>query len=128
MMTDEDLSKSIFDIQSTHIRTGDLVIVYHVRTSHPSHSEFIQNSINLDKCLMFFKSRDNLSAIVVTPGQILRSKYGEFSHHDMVGVPFGSKVSQPTSPSLSLLFNDPSPIIYANRSQSYPSPKDGFKD
>lgn len=46
-MTDEDLSKSIFDIQSTHIRTGDLVIVYHVRTSHPSHSEFTQNSIKL---------------------------------------------------------------------------------
>ncbi|KAG0143600.1 hypothetical protein CROQUDRAFT_66037 [Cronartium quercuum f. sp. fusiforme G11] len=59
------LSNSIFSSHSTNIRTGDTVIVYH--------------------------SRDNLSAIVVRPGQVLRSRYGEFPHDDMVGIPFGSK-------------------------------------
>ncbi|POW19141.1 hypothetical protein PSHT_04958, partial [Puccinia striiformis] len=36
-------------------------------------------------------SRDNLTAIVVTPGKKLHTRYGEFPHSDMIGVVFGSK-------------------------------------
>ncbi|KAH9447651.1 hypothetical protein MJO28_011171 [Puccinia striiformis f. sp. tritici] len=56
---------SIFDIQSATIQSGDTVIVY--------------------------QSRDNLTAIVVTPGKKLHTRYGEFPHSDMIGVVFGSK-------------------------------------
>ncbi|OAV99969.1 hypothetical protein PTTG_11829, partial [Puccinia triticina 1-1 BBBD Race 1] len=58
-------SSSIFDIRSCTIQSGDTVIVY--------------------------QSRDNLTAIVVTPGQQLNTRFGEFPHSDMIGVPFGSK-------------------------------------
>ncbi|PLW08414.1 hypothetical protein PCANC_20091 [Puccinia coronata f. sp. avenae] len=56
---------SIFDVRSATIQSGDTVIVY--------------------------QSRDNLTAIVVVPGQQLNTRYGEFPHSDMIGVPFGSK-------------------------------------
>ncbi|KAA1135794.1 tRNA (adenine-N(1)-)-methyltransferase catalytic subunit trm61 [Puccinia graminis f. sp. tritici] len=56
---------SIFDIRSGTIQSGDTVIVY--------------------------QSRDNLTAIVVTPGQQLNTRYGEFPHSDMIDIPFGSK-------------------------------------
>ncbi|MBW0517086.1 hypothetical protein O181_056801 [Austropuccinia psidii MF-1] len=58
-------SRSIFTIDSGKIQAGDTVIVYH--------------------------SRDNLSSIVVTPGQQLSSRFGEFLHESMIGMPFGSK-------------------------------------
>jgi len=63
--TGEANPPSIFDIRSATIQAGDTAIVY--------------------------QSRDNLTAIVVTPGEQLNTRYGEFLHSDMIGLPFGSK-------------------------------------
>ncbi|POW02145.1 hypothetical protein PSTT_11967, partial [Puccinia striiformis] len=41
--------------------------------------------------VIVYQSRDNLTAIVVTPGKKLHTRYGEFPHSDMIGVVFGSK-------------------------------------
>jgi hypothetical protein len=98
---------SIFDVRSATIQSGDTVIVYQV-------SRVIVSSSRLTGCVdfpltdafSFNQSRDNLTAIVVVPGQQLNTRYGEFPHSDMIGVPFGSKVRPPTSHSTS-----PTPVL-----------------
>lgn len=43
--------------------------------------------------IIVYSSRTQLNPLVVTPGTQLQSRYGHFKHDDMVGVPYGSKVS-----------------------------------
>lgn len=45
--------------------------------------------------IIVYSSRTQLNPLVVTPGTQLQSRYGHFKHDDMVGVPYGSKVSSP---------------------------------
>mgnify|MGYP002390776482 CR=1 FL=1 len=39
-------------------------------------------------------SRDNLQLVLITPGQYLNSKFGNFKHESIIGLEYGSKVSQ----------------------------------
>lgn len=38
------------------------------------------------------QSRDNMTAITVTPGEAFHNKFGKYKHDDMIGMKFGSKV------------------------------------
>ncbi|WWC59901.1 uncharacterized protein I303_102463 [Kwoniella dejecticola CBS 10117] len=59
------MSRSMFHSRSA-IEAGDLVIVY--------------------------MSRDNLTAITITPGEVLHNKYGRYTHDDLIGQKFGTKI------------------------------------
>ena len=39
------------------------------------------------------QTRDLVQSLVVTPGKSFNSRYGDYSHSDLVGVPYGSKVA-----------------------------------
>ncbi|KAI9620182.1 hypothetical protein H4Q26_013749 [Puccinia striiformis f. sp. tritici PST-130] len=86
---------SIFDIQSATIQSGDTVIVY--------------------------QSRDNLTAIVVTPGKKLHTRYGEFPHSDMIGVVFGSKCPSRKGNGFTYLLR-PTPELCPTASDTNPIP------
>ncbi|KAI9460268.1 tRNA methyltransferase complex GCD14 subunit [Russula earlei] len=53
-----------------HVAPGDLVIVW--------------------------LTRDLVQSLVVTPGKAFNSRYGEYPHSDLVGIPYGSKVPSRT--------------------------------
>lgn len=38
-------------------------------------------------------SRDNLQLVLITPGQYLNSKFGNFKHDSLIGLEYGSKVN-----------------------------------
>lgn len=42
--------------------------------------------------LIIWLTRDNIQPLVVSPGSIYNTKYGNFNHDDFVGTPYGSKV------------------------------------
>ncbi|EGG01901.1 uncharacterized protein MELLADRAFT_27169, partial [Melampsora larici-populina 98AG31] len=56
-------------------------------------------------------SRDNLSSIVVCPGKILRSKFGEFPHDEMIGIRFGSKFTSKNKKGFTYLLR-PTPELW----------------
>jgi tRNA (adenine57-N1/adenine58-N1)-methyltransferase len=68
------------------VAPGDLVIVWLVRYlllflvafSHPH------------------QTRDLVQSLVVSPGKSFNSRYGDYSHSDLVGIPYGSKVASRT--------------------------------
>jgi len=41
-------------------------------------------------------TRDLVQSLVVTPGKSFNSRYGDYSHSDLVGIPYGSKVASRT--------------------------------
>ncbi|KAF9485755.1 tRNA methyltransferase complex GCD14 subunit [Pholiota conissans] len=43
--------------------------------------------------IIVWLTRDQLQPLVVTPGKDLNTKFGNFKHADLVGVPYGSKVA-----------------------------------
>ncbi|KAI0278262.1 tRNA methyltransferase complex GCD14 subunit-domain-containing protein [Russula aff. rugulosa BPL654] len=55
---------------STHVAPGHLVIVW--------------------------LTRDLVQSLVVTPGSAFNSRYGDYPHSDLVGIPYGSKVASRT--------------------------------
>ncbi|CAH7669338.1 tRNA methyltransferase complex subunit Cpd1 [Phakopsora pachyrhizi] len=76
---------NIFTIRSQSIQVGDTVIVY--------------------------KSRDNLSSIVIEPGKNLITKFGEFLHDDLIGLQFGSKCLSRTGSGFTYLLR-PTPELW----------------
>jgi len=42
------------------------------------------------------QTRDLVQSIVVTPGNAFNSRYGNYHHSDLVGIPYGSKVASRT--------------------------------
>ena len=42
--------------------------------------------------VIIWLTRDNIQPLVVTPGLIYNTKYGNFNHSSFVGIPYGSKV------------------------------------
>ncbi|WVQ62886.1 uncharacterized protein L199_001035 [Kwoniella botswanensis] len=58
-------SKSMFHSRAV-IEAGDLVIVY--------------------------MSRDNLTSIIITPGEEIHNKFGRYAHVDLIGQKFGTKI------------------------------------
>jgi tRNA methyltransferase complex GCD14 subunit-like protein len=42
------------------------------------------------------QTRDLVHSLVVTPGNAFNSKYGNYPHSDLVGIPYGSKVASRT--------------------------------
>jgi tRNA (adenine57-N1/adenine58-N1)-methyltransferase len=41
-------------------------------------------------------TRDLVQSLVVTPGTAFNSRYGDYPHSDLVGIPYGSKVASRT--------------------------------
>jgi hypothetical protein len=39
------------------------------------------------------QTRDLVQSLVVTPGKAFNSRYGDYPHSDLVGIPYGSKVA-----------------------------------
>ncbi|OCF43427.1 tRNA (adenine-N(1)-)-methyltransferase catalytic subunit TRM61 [Kwoniella heveanensis CBS 569] len=78
-------AKSIFHSRPT-IEEGDLVIVY--------------------------MARDNMNAIVVTPGEEFHNKYGRYAHTDFIGQKFGSKLHSPPPHSGYLHLLRPTPELW----------------
>ena len=71
-----------------HVAPGDLVIVWLVRfplliLASFSHTPFLQ-------------TRDLVQSLVVAPGSAFNSRYGDYPHSDLVGIPYGSKVASRT--------------------------------
>jgi tRNA (adenine57-N1/adenine58-N1)-methyltransferase catalytic subunit len=44
----------------------------------------------------FLQTRDLVQSLVVTPGNAFNSRYGDYPHSDLVGIPYGSKVPSRT--------------------------------
>jgi hypothetical protein len=42
------------------------------------------------------QTRDLVQSLVVTPGNAFNSRYGDYPHSDLVGIPYGSKVASRT--------------------------------
>jgi hypothetical protein len=42
------------------------------------------------------QTRDLVQSLVVTPGSAFNSRYGDYPHSDLVGIPYGSKVASRT--------------------------------
>lgn len=42
------------------------------------------------------QTRDLIQSLVVTPGSAFNSRYGDYPHSDLVGIPYGSKVASRT--------------------------------
>ncbi|WVW79848.1 hypothetical protein I302_101818 [Kwoniella bestiolae CBS 10118] len=40
-------------------------------------------------------SRDNMTAITITPGEVIHNKYGRYVHDDLIGQKFGTKLHSP---------------------------------
>ncbi|WVF67042.1 hypothetical protein IAT40_001785 [Kwoniella sp. CBS 6097] len=77
--------QSIFHSRPT-IEEGDLVIVY--------------------------MARDNMNAIIVTPGEEFHNKYGRYAHTDFIGQKFGSKLHSPPPHSGYLHLLRPTPELW----------------
>lgn len=45
--------------------------------------------------VIIYQTRDSITAITVTPGQLFHTKYGKYQHTDFIGRPFGSRVFSP---------------------------------
>ncbi|KAI0269960.1 tRNA methyltransferase complex GCD14 subunit-domain-containing protein [Gloeopeniophorella convolvens] len=70
------------------VAAGDLVIVWLVsppRSSYPGNF--------LSSCT---QTRDMVQSLVVTPGKEFNSRYGDYRHSDLLGIPYGSKVGSRT--------------------------------
>ncbi|KAK8861271.1 hypothetical protein IAR55_002090 [Kwoniella newhampshirensis] len=57
-------------------------------------------------------SRDNMTAITVTPGESFHNKFGRYSHDDIVGQKFGSKMHSPPPHSGYLHLLRPTPELW----------------
>jgi tRNA (adenine57-N1/adenine58-N1)-methyltransferase len=51
-----------------------------------------QPRIQAGQVVCAYISRDNLQLILITPGQYLNSKFGNFKHDSIIGLEYGSKV------------------------------------
>ena len=71
----------------THVAPGHLVIVWLVRLPLPIPASFSHP---------LHQTRDLVQSLVVTPGNSFNSRYGDYSHSDLVGIPYGSKVPSRT--------------------------------
>lgn len=78
-----------FDRTSSVIEYGDWVIVYHV--SEHSSSLALLNAHSTPSPPV--QSRTQLTSEVVTRDKEIQSRYGHFRHSDMVGKPWGTKLS-----------------------------------
>jgi tRNA (adenine57-N1/adenine58-N1)-methyltransferase catalytic subunit len=63
------------------------------RLARPSHSPLLSFLI---PSLFVLQTRDLIQSLVVTPGKSFNSRYGDYPHADLVGIPYGSKVASRT--------------------------------
>ena len=73
------------------VAPGDLVIVWLVRLIFLFWVTFSHLPRSFPP-----KTRDLIQSVVVTPGKSFNSRYGDYSHSDLVGIPYGSKVASRT--------------------------------
>lgn len=73
------------------IQYGDWVIVYHVRARLPSF-RVVSRRLTLPWSILP-QSRTQLTSEIVTRDKELQSRFGHFRHSDMVGKPWGTKLS-----------------------------------
>ncbi|TXT11007.1 hypothetical protein VHUM_01758 [Vanrija humicola] len=69
-------------------------------------------SIEAGDLVIIFMSRDNMTAITVTPGEFFHNKFGRYSHDDMIGVKFGSKLHSPPPQSGYIHLLRPTPELW----------------
>jgi tRNA (adenine57-N1/adenine58-N1)-methyltransferase len=67
------------------IAAGDLVIIWLA-------SSDLLFKLAIDRFTLVIQTRDLLQSLVITPGEHFNSKFGNYRHSDLVGIPFGSKV------------------------------------
>ena len=77
------------------------VVDRETRRSRPSRHRLACPSHPLSYFGIFFSSlphqtRDLVQSLVVTPGKSFNSRYGDYPHADLVGIPYGSKVPSRT--------------------------------
>jgi hypothetical protein len=77
------------------------VVDRETRRSRPSRHRLARPSHPLSYFGIFFSSlphqtRDLVQSLVVTPGKSFNSRYGDYPHADLVGIPYGSKVPSRT--------------------------------
>ncbi|KAL1410132.1 tRNA (adenine-N(1)-)-methyltransferase catalytic subunit trm61 [Vanrija albida] len=69
-------------------------------------------SIEAGDLVIIFMSRDNMTAITVTPGEFFHNKFGRYSHDEMIGVKFGSKMHSPPPQSGYIHLLRPTPELW----------------
>ena len=73
---------------SRQVAPGDLVIVWLVGLPISNYGNYFSSPI--------LQTRDLIQSLVVTPGKSFNSRYGDYTHSDLVGIPYGSKVPSRT--------------------------------
>ncbi|WOO78856.1 tRNA (adenine(58)-N(1))-methyltransferase catalytic subunit TRM61 [Vanrija pseudolonga] len=69
-------------------------------------------TIEAGDLVIIFMSRDNMTAITVTPGEFFHNKFGRYSHDEMIGVKFGSKLHSPPPQSGYIHLLRPTPELW----------------
>ena len=81
--------------------TFDLLCGPHRHTSHQVISSSFGSCVSPRPIQVTFshpltQTRDLVQSLVVTPGSAFNSRYGDYPHSDLVGIPYGSKVPSRT--------------------------------
>ena len=79
------------------IAAGDVVIIYMVGLELPHVATALIDGdgcdpLNFCHTFTLFQTRDVLQPLLITPGKDFNSKFGNYRHSDLIGIPYGSKV------------------------------------
>jgi tRNA (adenine57-N1/adenine58-N1)-methyltransferase catalytic subunit len=76
------------------------VVHKHTRSTRSSRHRLARTSapflFRKNSLIPLNQTRDLVQSLVVTPGSAFNSRYGDYPHSDLVGIPYGSKVASRT--------------------------------